>query len=363
MSDDLTLTVNKQIISGWQKIRVTRGIERCPSDFDIELTEFFPVADLQYVTVKRGDACQIKIGGDLVITGYVNKYIPSIDKTSHTIRVIGRGKCQDLVDCAAEWPGGQITGSSALEISKKLAQPYGIEVTEQPSAEVMILRPIPQLNLILTETAFEIIERTCRYRGLLAYELPDGNLFLSRVGKISMASGLAQGKNVQRALFESSDDHLFSEYHIYRQSVQVCNDISIKGNEIDVVKDENVKRNRKMSIISEGGDMGEDIAKLRGVWEKNRREGRSNRVVATVDSWRDEKGKLWEPNFLAPISLPSLKVQPNPANWIIGEVTYHLDERGTTADLVLMPPEAFTPEPVLLQPIMGELSHNSQPPQ
>ena len=53
------------------------------------------------------------------------------------------------------------------------------------------------------------------------------------------------------------------------------------------------------------------------------------------------------------ILLPSLKLAK--ASWVIGEVSYRRDaEDGTTADLVLMPPAAFLPEPVVLQPIFAD---------
>ena len=54
---------------------------------------------------------------------YVDRLVPSFNAGQHALRVMGRSKCADLVDCDAEWPGGQITGSSVLEIARKLALP------------------------------------------------------------------------------------------------------------------------------------------------------------------------------------------------------------------------------------------------
>jgi prophage tail gpP-like protein len=356
--DNLSLTIGSRKISGWKTIRVTRGVERCPNDFDLTLTEHYPTGDAQNVVVKPGDACQVKIGGDLIITGYVNRYHPSITKTSHTIMVSGRGKCQDLVDCSAEWPGGQISGASALEIATKLAEkPYGIKVTSDRSE--IPLKPIPQVNLILTESAWEIIERVCRYRGLLAYELPDGNLFLTIVGTKAMASGFSEGQNVQAASINYADDHLYSEYHAYRQAVYTLRDIpGTSGNEISVVKDSEVKRNRKMSIIAEyvGGELGDNLAIRRAEWEKSRRRGRASRLVVTTDGWRDSAGKLWTPNMLVPLSLPSMKLPTkSDVKWIISEVTYRLDGNGTTATLILMPPDAFQVQPNVILPIFPDV--------
>ena len=353
MKDDLILTVNGRAISGWESIRVTRGIERCPSDFEISMTELFPgESGVNEVVVQPGDACTISLGGDLVITGYVDRYHPSITATEHTIRITGRGKCQDLVDCSAEWPNGQITGSSALQIAKNLAKPYpGLNVT---ATQEDVCPPIPQFNLILGETAFEIIERICRFRGLLAYDLPDGSLFLTRVGSGSAASGFTEGQNVQEASIEYSMDQRFSEYDSYHQSMQTLGDIGNGGNLYGKAFDVNVPRNRKMAIIAEAGGEGQDVCILRGQWEAARRAGRADQLMLTTDGWRDSAGVLWTPNTLVPLSLPSLKL-PN-ASWIISEVTYRRDENGTAADLVMMPADAFLPQPILLQPFPADVA-------
>jgi prophage tail gpP-like protein len=156
---------------------------------------------------------QVRIGADVVITGYVDRVVPQLTAGRHAVGVLGRGKCQDLVDCAAEWPGGQIVGSSVLEIARKLAAPYGIGV----SSAVDPGDPIPQFNLMRGETPFEIIERLCRFRQLLAYETPRGDLMLSRVGQVRAGSGFAQGVNVENAIATFSMDQRY-----LRSTVPTC---------------------------------------------------------------------------------------------------------------------------------------------
>lgn len=368
VSNTVTLTIGNQKITGWKNIRVTRGIERCPNDFDIAMTEYFPAGDIQNVTVKPGEECQLNIGDDVVVTGYIDRYLPRITPTSHTIRVMGRGKCQDLVDCSAEWPNSQIVGATALEIARKLAKPYGIEVKESVNSyeSAYDQLPIPQTTLILTESPWEIIERTCRFRGLLAYEQADGALYLSRVGDASMGNGFSLGDNVQSAVAEHSMDQRYSEYRAKIQSVELYHDMQgvQNGNDVWLEKDPNVPRHRLMNIIAETGDPGLGVVKMRAMWEAVRRIGRSTKVYLTTDTWRDKDGKLWEPNTYVPLNLPPLKVVTEDKGWIIGEVTYKMDDRGgTTAELLLMPPNAFIPEPILLQPFLGELANVQIPDQ
>lgn len=359
MIDDLTLIVGGRKLSGWTSVRVGRGIERCPSDFEVEMTELYPDEVSSFV-IQPGDACEVRLGDDLVVNGYVDRFSPSIDATleggQHSIRVVGRGKCSDLVDCAAEWPGGQLINGTVLAIAQKLALPYG--QPDNPilvSTDVADVGPvIPQFNLMLGETPMEIIERICRYSALLAYEEADGNLFLTRVGTTKAASGFEQGVNVQHASVDFSIDQRFSVVQAYIQSFDTFAELGDGGNLRAEVTDSGVKRHRKKVIIAESGDTNFEVAKKRALWEVVRRYGRSAPVHITTDSWRDKDGVLWTPNTLVDVSLPALKIGND--TLLISEVTYQRDDQnGTTAQLVLMRPEAFIPQPIVLLPAYSDV--------
>jgi prophage tail gpP-like protein len=349
MADDLTLQLDGASVAGWTRIRVTRGIERLPSDFEIELTDKY-AGNVDQVSAIPGESCAVAIGSDVVITGYVDRVVPSIGRDFHRIRVVGRGKCEDLLDCSAEWEGGQISGSNALQIAQKLAAPYGITVTSDGNDGPSI----PQINLMVGETAFEVIERIARYAGLLAYDMPDGNLRLGRAGTDSHSSGFTEGQNVEEADFEWGADLRYSEIDAYLLTMQTMGDAGANLVPVATATDATVDRHRKLYIVSEQVQAGRDIAQERANWEAARRAGRSQVVHVLTDSWRDGDGLLWTPNTLVPISIPSLKI-PESTFMLISEVTYTLDEHGTHAQLVLMPPDAFKPEPTILQPLSPDV--------
>jgi prophage tail gpP-like protein len=337
-NDDVSLVIKGQAWSGWTDVRVTRGIERLPSDFEVHLTEFAP--NERSIQILRGDSVEVLIGLDLVLTGYVDRIIRGYDARSHTVTITGRSKCADLVDCAAEWPRGQIVGSSVLEIAEKLARPYGIEVT----ATGAVGPPIPQFNLSRGETPFQIIERLCRFGQLLAYDDPDGDLVLSAVQTTLAASGFREGVNVLRASFAATMDQRFSEYLAYVQSMETLDDIGRGGDLQATVTDTLVPRHRRRILISEtSGSIGWQIAQQRAGWEAQRRRGRSTVVQISTDSWRDRSGRLYSPNTVALVELPSLNIPS--AKLTIGEVTYRSGSGGTQCDLTLMPSESFTPQP------------------
>ena len=351
MTDDLTLVVGGRKIAGWTGVRVTRGIERIPSDFEIGLTAR-SLRGLSAVVVQPGSSCKVMIGDDLVLTGYVDQYRPGISAGMHAIRVCGRGRCEDLVDCSAEWPGSQISGSTALGIAQKLAKPYGITVSGEAGPAV------PQFILMYGETAWEVIERTCRFAALLAIEQADGNLLLTRVGTTEAGSGFVEGKNVESAEAVFAMDQRYSQYWVYGMGANMYADVGANPMILKQLSDPGVPRHRRKAIVADSGPEGtqQEYGIKRAIWEMNRRAARSRMVRLSVDSWRDGKGKLWEPNTLAPVEVPVLNLPKE--KWVIAEVTFQRDLNGTRADVTLMPADAFLPEPYYPLPIFPDVPFN-----
>lgn len=359
-------TSNARTISGWTSVSMSRGIERCPSSFVVNFTEPFPGAS--QVLVQPGDEVEVYLGTDLVLSGFVDRYIPSYNKTEHSIRIEGRSKCQDIVDCSAKWPGMQFVNTPLFTIAQQLCAIYGVKVVIAPGT--VQGAPITYQNIIPGESVYAILERLCRFRALLLYDQPDGSLLLASggtqtdnpaaapIGTATAASGFQEGVNVLAASALFSMDGRFSDYDALYQGLDTYQDIGNGGNLIAHVTDAGVPRFRYTAIISENVAGGAVVAEQRAIWEMNSRVGRSFQVRLTTDTWRDSAGTLWTPNTLVPIDLPSLKLQPK--TWLISDVTYKRDQNGTTADLVIMPPEAFYQEPINLFPVAPDIANASQ---
>jgi len=359
--DDVTIAIGDRELSGWTGVRVTAGMERCPRDFDLSATEFYP-GEANAIICKPGDECTVFLGKDKVVTGYLNRYGASLSARGHSVTLSGRGMCQDLVDCAAEWPGQQISAASVLDVAKKLAEPYGVTVTGDRGLSVG--RPdsaiIPQMNLMLGETPMQVIERLCRISSFLAYEQADGSLLLTALEQTGAggvgptawkagraASGFEEGVNVQSASVQFSDDQKFNEYRAYLFAFSPKLELLTEDDNLLVtISDPSVKRTRRhVTLVEQGHGLAVDNAKKRAAWEAARRWGRGQRLQLTTDSWRDSAKKLYTPQTFVSLSLPTLKIVDQ--QWLISEVTYRKDANGTACDLVLMPPEAFSVQPTL----------------
>src|ERR1700728_2762613 len=92
-SNEVSIVVNGTQWNGWQSIEITRGIETVPSSFSLMGTERFPgVAGQTTVDIPLTAPAQIKIGSDLIITGYVDTAERSYTAESHQILFTGRSK-------------------------------------------------------------------------------------------------------------------------------------------------------------------------------------------------------------------------------------------------------------------------------
>lgn len=356
MTDELVLKVGNRLIHGWDSVRVTRGIERLPSDFDLSLMDYYPGSGEEQL-VRKGEPCQVTLGGDLVITGYIDRWNPSISKSRHEVRATGRSKCQDLVDCSAEWPNNVISQANALQIAQRLAAPYGISV----SSDVTDMATVPQFTLNWGESSQEVIDRISRWAALLYFDTPDGNLLLTRVGSRKAASGVELGKNIEYASFTDAMDERFSDYVGVSMSMTPVMEISPNSGYSSVTlaraRDPEAAemRYRNRIIIVESTMIANQQAQNCIDWEMNRRYGRSKQLQVTVDSWRDSEGKLWEPNTLIPISISKFGLRDE--LWLLSEVTFIRDgNAGTTARMVLMPPAAFAVQPYQFYSQMLELT-------
>ncbi|MEX3690826.1 phage baseplate assembly protein [Paraburkholderia sp. BR14263] len=355
MSDDVSLTVNGMTIAGWKSVRITRGIDRIPADFEIGLTERFP--NVTEVVVSEGDPCVVKIGDDTVITGYVDRVSEVISAKDHVLSISGRGKCEDLVDCSAQIDSFQLLNVQTADLARQLAAPFGINVKALSSGIVH-----PQICLNVGEPPFSKIDMACKLAQLLCYEDADGDLVIGPLSTDEAASGFQQGVNVEHASYTRDMSQRFSEYRVYligtgiflESGQQPLAEYTVVDDLIRAMRrDDGASRYRPKAFIAQNGDAGAVVSNAHALWECNRRIGRGNVITVTTSSWRDSAGSLYTPNTLAPLSLPTLKVIDG-SKWTIGEVTYRRDMGGTACELALMPPQAFQPEPILYMPLPAD---------
>lgn len=360
-TDDVSIIAGGQSLSGWIGVRVTRSLEQMPSSFELRATEVSPFQQSAF-SAQPGAPVQIKIGGDLVLTGYLDRLARSISPVQHEVRLTGRSKCEDLVDCnfGTLIAGHEVVTSGTINsLASLLAAPYGITVKSQTTGKLPDFGGQP-FDILLTDTPWSVIERAARYSGVLAYDDTDGNLIISGVGTGAAGSDLVLGVNVQEATAEFSADQRFHDYWVFNFSMFPFNDTdpsaSIKANAgVGHSTDPQARSPRVKTMVSSMGarpwSNGQTFADAEAQWQAARRAGRAFSLRVVTDSWRDGEGKLWAPNTYAGLNLPQLGINAG-TQWVIGTVTFNRAlDTGTTAELILMPQGAFLPAPEVLIPI------------
>jgi hypothetical protein len=134
-------------------MRITRGLERATSDFELSVSERWELlADETVWQIPPGAKCEIMLDGELVLTGYVDAYKPTYDAGTHSISLTGRSKTCDFVDCSVLVDGGQFVGMTVGAIAAELAQPFGIEIefntTARPNPRCKSSKGRPVLPLL-----------------------------------------------------------------------------------------------------------------------------------------------------------------------------------------------------------------------
>lgn len=361
-----SLTTGGHRLFGWEGLRITCGIERFPRDFEIVTSEQF-ASFANRMPVTPGAPCTIEIGGDTLITGYIDHYGPDAAPNEHGVRIAGHGMCIDLVDCSAGVQPYQINQITLVGLAQKLCQPYGITV-KAPDGDSPV---IPQFTVTLTEKVFEVLERVARYAQFLLMEDATGALVICSVGDNIAASGFRQGINIEAATTSLTMGERFTKITPLVLSMDVLTNSPGDGAIPQVpyvtgaeatdagfpARADGKPRYRPLMVVSEQTVLAQGLAAQRAAWDMARRVGRSQAIKITTSGWRDIAGKLWTPNTLVPIHAPAWKVEP-PDPWLISEVTYIQDARGTRADLTLMPKEAFIPQKEVLQQYDWQLARD-----
>lgn len=327
------LKIDGVFYGGWKSLRVSRSIEQMAGTFELEVTERWP-GKPQASPIKPGRPCQLLLDGEVVITGYVDTVSPDYDANRHTIRVSGRDKTGDLVDCSAVYKSGQWRKVKLDQLARDLIKPFGINLV----IEEDVGSAFASWNIQEGESVFDCLERAARMKALLLTSNPQGDLVITRAGKSRLDHGLVEGENIKGARADFSWKDRFSAYTVKGQGKLGEDGDSAHAAPSGRSADEIVDRYRPLVVLAESHSENATL-RDRAEWERNVRRGRSARGSITVQGWRHPGGALWQPNMLVPVTSPMLWL--NEAEMLVVGCTWTLDDNGTLTELAIAKREAF----------------------
>ncbi|MDO8776614.1 MAG: hypothetical protein Q7K57_49450 [Burkholderiaceae bacterium] len=338
--NECTLVVDGMAYAGWTRVEVQCGIEQMAGGYVLQLSSEYP-GDKAPVDLREGLPCQVYLGEDMVITGYTDDLETDDTDNSSSIRLSGRDKTADLVDCSAIHKTGQWRGVRLEQIVADIAKPFGIKVVVAPGTDTGEV--FKRFALEEGEKAFDAIDRACRLRGVLVTSSPDGNVLITTAGIVNTDVHLIEGVNM----------HKFNSKHSWKERHSV---ITIKGQTPGddqeygaaaahlqaVAKDPEINRYRPLIVVAEHGTTTKALGE-RAAWEVKVRMGRGKRGGCTVVGWRTGKdgdeGPLWRPNTLVYVTSPRMRLDK--AQLLIVSCNYQNTEQGRMTELTFARPEAF----------------------
>lgn len=348
MSAELaSIVIRGRRYSGWKSVEIIRGIEQAASTFAFEATFKSPTG-IEDIQVRADDPCNVYLGDDLIITGYIGTLSPSRNATSASFPVAGRSKTGDLVDCAVICYPGQWTGQRIEVIAAAMAESYGVEVI----AEVDTGDPLPKFAVQPAETVYTAIERMARDRGLLLTDDEAGRLLICRAGVERCADELHCPGNALSSACDIDSSGRYREYVCIgqRQGLRDGDAGAVIAKSMGTVIDDAISRPRTHVIMAEDA-ADDDRCLRRAQWEAATRAGQSLRVQMSVQGWRQSNGVLWQPDMICHVKDESHKIDDD---LLITKCTWSLSDAGSMTLIELQPPDAFLPLEPFTAPAAGK---------
>jgi prophage tail gpP-like protein len=371
--DIISIRVNGVKMTGWTDASVSAGITRIPRQGVLQLTRQLDDFLTHNGTVALGQLeqpCQVYIGDQIVITGYICIVENEIDEDTHRLTYEIRGVTCDLVDSTAEFYGSNTqnlqTEQQAMTVAQliaNIAKVYSIDVRVEPAPDGVPTNADIQypgvLSINIGDSAYTAVEQLAKYAGCLLYEGPTGKLVLGWPGSERASDTILTHTNVLKSSVKYDSSSLYSNYFAYMQASNTLQD-SVGSIGIGLVHypffdgrktpsgNPRVRNYRKIFDVAQGclpSTYASNLSpqQIMAQYTCNRYAGQSQVVNITVYGWRDEQGNLWRPNQMVRIALP---LQNFSQYWLITDCSYNLSsDSGTTTALVLMPKQAFTVEP------------------
>lgn len=331
---EVVLKLQGVTYAGWETVRINRGLEQLAGTFELGLTDKWSL-DASMLRIRDGQACQVLIDGTPVITGWVDDVEPGHGADEHTLRVRGRDKAGDLVDCAAIHATQEWAGRTLAQVAGDLVRPFGIGV----QVATAIGSPFQYTHIDDGETVWEVLERAARLRGvLIVSDSATGDIVITRAAARRAIRSLRLGHNI---LGGSSVRSQRDRYSLYRVTGQQRETDFIEPEQAATskaeVRDRAISRYRPTVIAAEGAADISDC-RTRARWERSVRSARGQRATVRVRGWLDGDAP-WAPNTLVAAEDPWLGLD---GDYLIAGVEYAIDEsEGQISSLSLVPPAAY----------------------
>jgi len=302
---DLALKVGNKIYKGWENIRINKSMTSICHTFDMD------IKTSQGIELDQNSLVTILKDGFVFLTGYVDFLEISIEDTQQPMRIAGRSKTADLVDCMIV-ENHEYSGQNALQIISHMIQNFDIGIYTDIDLEV-----VETFTTKVGETYFNAINRLCKQQNILPISDEFGDILLT-INRKNISDIVLQSFTSFRFSFDSSSR--YSEY-IYKQESSLDDVADQKL--IDPIYD---RYRPFVDINNEENKSNNEMCK----WKNNSDKARSFNLDVSIVGWDIDINSV-------------IKIEAPFASgfWLVLDVDYSKSDNGSVSNLILCDKDLF----------------------
>jgi len=383
MVNILTVDIGGEVFNTFKSVKINTDINIFGADFDIIIN-----VPIEKPIIIQGNEIKIKIDGEAVLTGFIEKQQISYSSDNASISIRGRDKLCDFSDSRVS---NKIfkTPIGFIEILEKLLINTGFAIVSSnkiigiknklSETEISILNDAGDIQDFLTnesigfskdESAYNLIKRLANKRKLVIGVNKDGNFIIRQIGKEKASTILINDtfankpnlkNNIINADIEIDDSQRYYEYKILSSGTntaptqtgtingeaKLLTTDPLKNNTVQysgVFYDNSIRKTRK--FLDNVTGMNNSLCKERAEWECNIRLAKSFQYKCCVYGWRQSlnpiisQNPLWKINELVRVVDSRAGIDDD---MLIKAINYTQDiSSGTRTEMVLVNKLAYT---------------------
>ncbi len=358
----ILLRVNGEDFNNFIDMSVSNSLQALSGKFEFTATS----DDQGNFPFTVGDKVQVLIKELDFLVGIANGFIDTItidySKNTHTLRVSGRDKTEDIIDSHIKDIELGATFTLTQLIKKVLTF---LEIKEN---DIKIIDQVGNIDPFLPgelgsatqgETGFSFINKYAEKRQVLLSNDGDGNIVLTRVenplrnGEILNIKNAPLTNNVKSAKVVYDHSQRFHEYSVITQFNPGAECVNIAGAKCDAADvstsvnrqgksftDGDIRITRKFILIP-SSTMTVDTATKRAEWEDALRKARTKKYHVTVQGFLSNDNLIWQTGQLVKVRDEFASIN---ADLIVSEISYNFGvDGGSTTTLTLLPQDVYKP--------------------
>jgi prophage tail gpP-like protein len=330
------IIIDGMVYRDWTSVQVVLAdatVQPFPT-FRFQCSEGKPLSkDFAAVRIKPGQKCIIRLAGEEVINGVVEKRVVAYNANSHGIEISGSSLTSGLYHNAAMTKTSEFRDKSWKQIAEEIIKPFGIGLK---LLSPISGKPFPRANIPPGQSAFAFLETLARSRGIIMGSDTKGNLTASTgyafsgggdalieginilEGRETMGKPAGGGSNDYAEGQESGTDQ--------KHGAQVAHDArdSNKSNVLNKIGSSGTY-GPSLSLMEHPGD--KQDAGTRAANESSIKGMSELAVTIVYRGWRKPSGGLWKPGQTVHVRSPMLILDDD---LMLNKVTFTQDNRSGT---------------------------------